>query len=74
VVARDPASVRGDQHPLDLLYVEAITLARNRSAQSMAVTLVLLIAAAAAYAVVLRPLDELMISAGGLILAVWGIR
>jgi len=35
---------------------------------------VLLVAAAAAYAVFLRPLDQLVINAGALILGVWGIR
>lgn len=36
--------------------------------------LVLLIAAAAAYSVFLRPLDELFVNAGALVLGVWGIR
>jgi hypothetical protein len=40
----------------------------------LAVLLVLLVAAAAAYAVFLRPLNELVINAGALVLGVWGIR
>ena len=36
--------------------------------------LVLLIAAAAAYAVFLRPLHDLILSTGGLVIGVWGIR
>jgi hypothetical protein len=35
---------------------------------------VLLVAAAAAYAVFLRPLQELVVNAGALMLGVWGIR
>ena len=40
----------------------------------MTVLLVLLISAAAAYAVFMRPLDELVINCGALVLGVWGIR
>jgi hypothetical protein len=40
----------------------------------ISVLLVLLVAAAAAYAVFLRPLSELIINAGALVLGVWGIR
>ena len=36
--------------------------------------LVLLIAAAAAYAVFLRPLQDLVVNSGALVLGVWGIR
>jgi len=35
---------------------------------------VLLVTAAAGFAVFLRPLQELVLSAGGLILGVWGVR
>ena len=38
------------------------------------VLLVVLIGAASAYAVFLRPLSELIINAGALVLGVWGIR
>jgi len=38
------------------------------------VVLILLIAAAAAYAVFLRPLHDLILSTGGLVIGVWGIR
>jgi hypothetical protein len=40
----------------------------------LAVLLVILIAAAAAYAVFMRPLHDLVINCGGLVLGVWGIR
>ena len=42
--------------------------------QVLTVLLVLLVTAAAAYAVFLRPLDQLLINAGGLILGIWGVR
>jgi len=40
----------------------------------LTVSLVLLVTAAAAYAVVLRPLDQLMIQAGAIVLGIWGVR
>lgn len=40
----------------------------------LTVLLVLLVTAAAAYAVFLRPLDQLLVNAGGLVLGIWGIR
>src|SRR5207253_11279785 len=36
--------------------------------------LVLLVSAAAAYAVFMRPLDQLVLNSGALILGVWGVR
>jgi hypothetical protein len=40
----------------------------------LTVSLVLLVTAAAAYAVLLRPLDQLIINAGALVLGIWGVR
>ena len=40
----------------------------------LAVLLVLLVASAAAYAVFLRPLQDLIVNSGALVLGVWGIR
>lgn len=40
----------------------------------LGVLLVLLIAAAAAYTVFLRPLHDLIVNGGALVLGVWGIR
>jgi hypothetical protein len=40
----------------------------------LAVLLVLLVAAAASYAVFMRPFHELIVNAGALVLGVWGIR
>ena len=42
--------------------------------QALTVLLVLLVAAAAVFAVVMRPLDQLVINSGALLLGVWGVR
>jgi hypothetical protein len=57
-------------------YVTAtqLTFVRPEYLQILTVFLVLLVSAAAAYAVFLRPLSELVINAGALVLGVWGIR
>src|SRR4051812_32396164 len=56
-------SLRGTLHP-----------ASPRVATDVAVLLIVLIAAAAAMAVFLRPLLELVVGVGSLVLGVWGIR
>ncbi len=56
------------------LFVDAVRFKRPLYLQVLTVCLVLLVTAAAAYAVFLRPLDQLIINAGALILGVWGIR
>ena len=60
---RDPHNPDADRFVLTPLH-----------ARLLAVLLVVLIAAAAAYAVLMRPVHELAISSGGLVLGVWGIR
>jgi hypothetical protein len=50
------------------------TLTRPLYLRVLTVLLVLLVTAAAAYAVFLRPLDQLVINAGALILGIWGVR
>src|SRR5262245_30567085 len=52
----------------------ALTFERPRYLRVLAVLLVLLIAAAAAYSVLLRPLDDLIVNSGALVLGVWGVR
>jgi hypothetical protein len=52
----------------------SMTFARPLYLQVLTVLLVMLVTAAAAYAVFMRPLDQLVINAGALILGVWGIR
>jgi hypothetical protein len=70
----DRASIRAPDDPFE--YVEAFEMAFERPPylRVLAVLLVLLIAAAAAYSVFLRPLHDLVLNSGALVLGVWGIR
>lgn len=74
VVAVDPESIRSDRDPLPYFEAFSVTFERPRYTRVLAVLLVLLIAAAAAYSVLLRPMEELFVNAGALVLGVWGIR
>lgn len=56
------------------LVVAQLELVRPLYLQVLTVVLVLLVSAAAAYAVFMRPLNELVINCGALVLGVWGIR
>jgi len=69
----DPAiQAPADDQPY--LFVDVVRFSRPLYLQVLTIFLVLLVTAAAAYAVFLRPLDQLIINAGALILGVWGIR
>jgi hypothetical protein len=70
----DRASIRAADDPFE--YVEAFEMGfeRPRYLRVLAVILVLLIASAAAYSVFLRPLHDLVLNSGALVLGVWGIR
>ncbi|MGH2600140.1 MAG: hypothetical protein ACRDJ9_12240 [Dehalococcoidia bacterium] len=69
----DPAiQAPADDQPY--LFVDVIRFGRPLYLQVLTIFLVLLATAAAAYAVFLRPLDQLIINAGALILGVWAIR
>jgi len=70
----DPAGIRAADDPFE--YVEAfeVTFERPRYLRVLAVMLVLLITSAAAYSVFLRPLAELVLNSGALVLGVWAIR
>jgi hypothetical protein len=59
-----------------LAYTQAfgVSFQRPPYVRVLAVMLVVLIAAAAVYSVVLRPLHDLVVNAGALVLGVWGIR
>jgi hypothetical protein len=84
--ARVPRIVMGPPQPLDgarlqadadiepYAYVGLVVFSRPLYLQILTILLVLLVTAAAAYAVFLRPLDQLIINAGALVLGVWGIR
>jgi hypothetical protein len=66
------AQAPGLQRPY--LFAGVIEFNRPLYLKVLTIFLVLLVTAAAAYAVFLRPLDQLIINAGALILGVWGIR
>jgi len=70
----DPATIGGPSEKTQYIYVEKITLQRPLYLKVISVLLVLLVAAAASYAVFLRPLNELIVNSGALVLGVWGIR
>jgi hypothetical protein len=72
--AIDPRWLRQGDDPLAYTYSFMVTFARPVYVRFLAVTLVILIAAAAAYTVFLRPLHDLVVNAGALVLGVWGIR
>jgi hypothetical protein len=56
------------------MYAQKLTLKRPLYLKVLSVLLVLLVAAAASYAVFMRPLSELIVNSGALVLGVWGIR
>ena len=68
------AQVHRPGDPFTYLHVQPLHFERPPYVHVMAVLLVVLIAAAAAYAVFLRPLQELIVNVGALVLGVWGIR
>jgi len=72
--AIDPGSVRPVGTNYQYVYVEDLTIERPLYLQVLTVLLVALVSAAAAYAVFMRPLDQLVLNAGGLVLGIWGIR
>jgi len=70
----DRSSIRAADDPFE--YVEAFEVKFERPPylRVLAVMLVILIASAAAYSVFLRPLHDLVLNSGALVLGVWGIR
>ena len=70
----DPRGVRTEHDPYEYLLVAALSFHRPLYLPVLAVLLVLLVAGAAAYAVFLRPLQELVVNSGALVLGIWGIR
>jgi hypothetical protein len=76
-VALDAAAAdtaEGQDVPYQFLLVRQLTFERPLHIRILAVLLVLLIGAAAAYAVFMRPLHELVLYTGGLVLGVRGVR
>lgn len=72
--ALDPAAFHDPDDAYQYTLVDVLRFNRPLHIKIMTVLLVVLIAAAAAYAVFMRPLSELVVSSGGLVLGVWGIR
>lgn len=72
-----PVAARADDPSapsLGYVLIADMTFSRPPYLKVLTVLLVMLVSAAAAYAVFLRPLDELVINSGALVLGVWGIR
>lgn len=72
--AIDPASVQTPGAPFAYLAVASLVFHRPLLLPVLTIMLLLLIAAAVAYAVFLRSWVELVVSSGTLVLGVWGIR
>lgn len=72
-VSLDPATLQGID-PEPYLTAQQLTFVRPVYLKVLTVLLVVLVTAAAIYAVFLRPLDQLIINSGALILGVWGVR
>jgi len=69
-----PSDVRAPNVRYTYLYVYDLRFQRPVYLQVLAVLLTLLVTAAAAYAVFMRPLSELVVNSGALVLGVWGVR
>ena len=70
----DAHRVRASDDPFEYAQAFEVRFSRPPYVRVLAVMLVVLIAAAAAYSVFLRPLHDLVVNAGALVLGVWGIR
>jgi hypothetical protein len=73
-VQADPETAADPDDPYQLQVLEILRFQRPVHAQVLAVLIVVLIAAAAAYAVFMRPLHDLVLNCGALIVGVWGVR
>ena len=72
--ALDPRQGVAEGAPIEYVYATRLTIHRLAYLQGLSLLLVLLVAAAAVYAVFLRPFQDLVINVGALILGIWGIR
>jgi hypothetical protein len=70
----DPQQVQQAGPPVSYMYVAALEFHRLLYVRVLAVLLVVLLAAAAVYAVFLRPLQDLAVNASALVIGIWGIR
>jgi len=70
----DRASIRAADDPFEHVEAFEVKFERPPYLRVLTVMLVLLMASAAAYSVFLRPLHDLVLNSGALVLGVWGIR
>jgi hypothetical protein len=70
----DPRRVASSDDPFEYAEAFEVLFELPPYLRVLAIMLVVLIAAAAAYSVFLRPLHDLVVNAGALVLGVWGIR
>jgi hypothetical protein len=70
----DPSRVTAQTGRLTLSVVQRLTFRRPEYLQVLTATLVLLVAASSALALLTQPIDTLLLGVGGLILAIWGVR
>jgi len=70
----DSVSLRAPEDPVPYAAAYHVSFERPRYLRVLAVLIVLLIASAAAYSVFLRPLHDLIVNSGALVLGIWGVR
>jgi hypothetical protein len=70
----DAAALRSPEDPVHYAAAYHVSFERPRHLRVLAVLLVLLIASAAAYSVFLRPLTDLIVNSGAVVLGIWGVR
>lgn len=70
----DAAFVRDLREEYPLVVATHVLFERPLYLRVLTVLLVLLVTAAAAYAVFMRPLDQLVTNVGALVLGIWGVR
>ncbi|MGE0542108.1 MAG: hypothetical protein AB7R89_18195 [Dehalococcoidia bacterium] len=70
----DPATLDDAGNDEPYAVVQLLEFERPLYLKVLTILLVMLVSAAAAYAVFMRPLDQLIINSGALVLGVWGIR
>jgi hypothetical protein len=70
----EPDRVRAAGDPVSFLYVFGLSFQRPEYLKALSIVLVLLITMSGWLAVLLRPIHDLFLGIGGVILAVWGIR
>jgi len=70
----DPASVAEPSDPYRLPIIVGLRFARPDYVKILAVVLIALIAVSGVMGLAMRAIDDLLLSIGGIILGVWGIR